>query len=198
MNEFAEESQWWRAIVAGDEAAFQQVYRLHFNMLYEYGMRLAANEELVKESIQQFFVKVWTNRATLGTVKRIRPYLLVSLRGMIYNKLRDEKRRRVTSLEDDYDFELVFSPESEYIQKESANQQLQALKQAMEQLTARQKEIIFLRYFQELEYNDIAEIMNISVKGAYKLTARSLESLREILDLSIIAVICLLKIAGSR
>ncbi|SEW43319.1 RNA polymerase sigma factor [Chitinophaga arvensicola] len=198
MEEFAEEPQLWRAIVDGDEAAFQQIYRLHFPMLYEYGMRLSANEELVKESIQQFFIKIWTNRAGLGAVKRIRPYLLVSLRGVIYNRLRDEKRRRISALEDDYDFELAFSPESVYIQKESSEQQQQALQQAMAQLTGRQKEIIFLRYYQELEYNEIAEIMNISVKGAYKLTARSLESLREILGLSVIAVICLLKIAASR
>lgn len=198
MEEIAEEPQWWPAMVDGDEAAFQQIYRLHFTMLYEYGMRLSANEELVKESIQQLFVKIWTNRAGLDTVKRVRPYLLVSLRGVVYNKLRDEKRRRITTLEEDYDFQLVFSPESAYIQKESSDQQLLALKQAMDQLTPRQKEIIFLRYFQEMEYNDIAEIMNISVKGAYKLTARSLESLREILDLSMIALICLLKIAASR
>ncbi|NSL87295.1 sigma-70 family RNA polymerase sigma factor [Chitinophaga sp. Mgbs1] len=198
MEEWADDPELWREIVNGNETAFQHLYRFHFTMLYEYGMRLCADEELVRESIQQLFVKLWTNRAGLDTVKRVRPYLLVSLRGMIYNKIRDAKRRRVTTLEDDYDFELVFSPESVYIEKESRHEQLAALQLAMEQLTGRQKEIIYLRYFQELSYDDIAAMMNISVKGAYKLTARALLTLREILHLSVITVILLLKTAAAK
>ncbi|WP_160712958.1 RNA polymerase sigma factor [Chitinophaga solisilvae] len=198
MEEWADDPELWREIVNGNETAFQHLYRFHFTMLYEYGMRLCADEELVRESIQQLFVKLWTNRTGLDTVKRVRPYLLVSLRGMIYNKIRDAKRRRVTTLEDDYDFELVFSPESVYIEKESRHEQLAALQLAMEQLTARQKEIIYLRYFQELSYDDIAAMMNISVKGAYKLTARALLTLREILHLSVITVILLLKTAAAK
>ncbi|MFB6457161.1 RNA polymerase sigma factor [Chitinophaga sp. Hz27] len=198
MQIMTDDNELWKAIVGGDDNSFQQVYHTHFTMLYEYGMRFSAEEELIKECIQQLFVKIWTNRSNLGEVNRIKPYLLFSLRTIIYNKFRDEKRRRISELAESYDFELEFSPEAAYIQREVNDHKLTALKVAMEQLTPRQKEIIYLRYFQELDYKEIASIMDVSVKGAYKLAARSLEALREILDISLVAVICLLKVAASK
>ncbi|SHL22247.1 RNA polymerase sigma factor, sigma-70 family [Chitinophaga jiangningensis] len=188
----------WQLLLAGDDRSFQQVYRSHFSMLYEYGMRFSDEEDFVKECIQQLFVKIWTNKDSLAAVTKIKPYLLFSLRAIIYNKFRDEKRRRINGLEEDYDFELEFSPEASYIEREVTEKKLAALKAAMEQLTPRQKEIIYLRYFQELDYKEIAAVMDVSVKGAYKLSARSLEALREIMDISLITLICLLKIAASR
>ncbi|WP_167017904.1 RNA polymerase sigma factor [Chitinophaga sp. Cy-1792] len=198
MQIITDDIELWQAIVAGDEHSFQQVYRAHFTMLYEYGMRFTGDEAMIRECIQQLFVKLWTNKATLTEMKRIKPYLLFSLRAIIYNKFRDEKRRRINELEESYDFELEFSPEAAYIQRETNDRKLAALKAAMERLTPRQKEIIYLRYFQELDYKEIASIMDVTVKGAYKLTARSLEALRDLLDISLVAVICLLKAAASQ
>ncbi|MBV7529221.1 RNA polymerase sigma factor [Chitinophaga sp. sic0106] len=192
------DNELWQLLLAGDDHSFQQVYRSHFSMLYEYGMRFSEEEDFVKECIQQLFVKIWTNKNSLAATTKIKPYLLFSLRAIIYNKFRDEKRRRINNLEDDYDFELEFSPEAAYIEREVNEKKLAALQAAMEQLTPRQKEIIYLRYYQELDYKEIASIMDVSVKGAYKLSARSLEALREIMDISLITLICLLKVAASR
>ena len=87
-------------------------------------------------------------------------------------------------MNDDHPFEMVFSVESEFIKKETHSSQAQQLLQALNQLTPRQKEVIFLRYFEELEYEEIAAIMDITVKATYKLTARGLEALRQILGVS--------------
>jgi RNA polymerase sigma factor (sigma-70 family) len=81
-------------------------------------------------------------------------------------------------------FEVIFSVESDYIKKETSSVQNQKLTDALNLLTPRQKEVIYLRYFQELEYAEIAGIMEITVKGVYKLTARGLETLRQILNIS--------------
>ncbi|RAJ79090.1 RNA polymerase sigma factor (sigma-70 family) [Chitinophaga dinghuensis] len=193
MYAITDDTLLWEAVVSGDERAFEEVYQSAFPTLYEYGMRFIRDEAFVEESIQQLFVKVWTNKATLTNVRRIRPYLLFSLRTLIYNKIRDAKRKRISELDADYDFELEFSPESLLIRKETDAERLRSLQAALDQLTPRQKEIIFLRYYQGLDYKDITEIMDISLKGAYKLTARSLDTLRGILGLSVVAVILLLK-----
>jgi RNA polymerase sigma factor (sigma-70 family) len=90
---------------------------------------------------------------------------------------------------------MVFSVESEFIKKENQSVQTQKLIEALNQLTARQKEVIYLRYFEEMEYEEIAGIMNITVKATYKLTARGLDALRQILDVSPSSLILFLALA---
>lgn len=174
----------WQSFKEGDRDAFQRIYFQHFPHLYEYGMRLSGKDELVKDCIHDLFVKLWNNKSNLGDVKAVRPYLLVSLRTVIYNKLQQSSRTVSTDMNDDHPFEMVFSVESEFIKKETHSSKAQQLLQALNQLTPRQKEVIFLRYFEELEYEEIAAIMDITVKATYKLTARGLEALRQILGVS--------------
>jgi RNA polymerase sigma factor (sigma-70 family) len=54
----------------------------------------------------------------------------------------------------------------------------------MDQLTPRQREVIYLRFFEELSYEEIAGMLDISVKGAYKLSYRALDALKELLKIS--------------
>jgi RNA polymerase sigma factor (sigma-70 family) len=65
----------------------------------------------------------------------------------------------------------------------------------MNSLSARQKEVIYLRYFEELSYDEIASIMHISVKATYKLSARALDSLRQILNVSNASLFILIALA---
>ncbi|MGX5816918.1 RNA polymerase sigma factor [Chitinophaga lutea] len=186
----------WNAFRDGDEAAFTMIYDRYFDRLYEYGMRLHAEESLVKDAIQEQFIKLWTNRRTLSANVSVRPYLLVSLRGNIYNRLRTGATKLVAFDQEAHDFRAQFSAESAYIRREEQNEDQRRLLDALNRLNPRQKEMIYLRYFEELDYDAIADIMGISVKGVYKLNARALEKLRDILQLSIPAILTLL--AGLR
>jgi len=183
----------WEALQQGSQQAFATIYDRYFERLYEYGMRLHPDDDLVKDAIQELFIKLWTNKDTLSTPVNPRPYLLVALRSTIYNRLRPHKNRVVISLDQQHhDFLAHFSPESAYIKKEQLQAQHQQLLNALNQLNARQKEILYLRFFEELDYESIATIMNISVKGAYKLSARALQNMRDILQVSSAVLITLL------
>jgi len=193
MPEIAnDDSSLWQSFKEGNKDSFQAIYFHHFPHLYEYGMRLAANKELVKDCIHDLFVKLWNNKSNLGDVSAIRGYLLVSLRTTVYNKLQQSSRLVMTELNDSFPFDMVFSVESEFIQNETRSAQMQQLVEALNRLTARQKEVIYLRYFEELDYEDIATIMNITVKATYKLTARGLESLRQIMNVCVPSVVTLM------
>ncbi len=147
-------------------------------------MRIVNDKELVKDAIHDLFVKLWNSKSNLGDVTAIRSYLLVSLRSTLYNRLKQNKRTVVKEINEEHQFEMVFSVESDFIKKETKSAQAQKLIDALNQLTPRQKEIIYLRYFEELDYEEIASIMNITVKATYKLSARGLEALRQILNIS--------------
>jgi RNA polymerase sigma factor (sigma-70 family) len=183
----------WESLQQGSQQAFATIYDRYFNRLYEYGMRLHPDEDLVKDAIQELFIKLWTNKDTLSTSVNPRPYLLVSLRSTIYNRLRPRKNAIVVAFDQEqHDFLAHFSAESAYIKKEQLQAQHQQLLNALNQLNARQKEILYLRYFEELDYESIAAIMNLSVKGAYKLSARALQNMRDILQVSAAVLITLL------
>lgn len=183
----------WEALQQGNQQAFATIYDRHFQRLYEYGMRLHPDEDLVKDAIQELFIKLWTNKSTLSTAVNPRPYLLVSLRSTIYNRLRPKKNVTLVAFDQEqHDFLAHFSAESAYIKKEQLQAQQQQLLDALNQLNARQKEILYLRYFEELDYESIAAIMDLSVKGAYKLSARALQNMRDILQVSTAVLLTLL------
>jgi RNA polymerase sigma factor (sigma-70 family) len=182
----------WQLFKSGDKESFQSIYFSHFNNLYEYGIRIVNDKELVKDSIHDLFLKLWNNRANLGDIQSIRPYLLVSLRGILYNKQEKISRVKLVEIDEQLPFEMVFSVESIFIRKETQSAQTQKLIGALNQLTPRQKEVIYLRYFEELDYEEIATIMEINVKATYKLVARGLDTLRSLLNLSNTSLLILL------
>jgi len=181
MNTIADDSLLWQAFKGGNEQAFQQIYSSTFHNLFEYGLRILPDSEMVKDSIHDLFVKIWNNRSNLAEVQKIKPYLLVSLRSLIYNKIEQSNRRPTSSFDgpDNSHFEMAFTVEPEYLTREDKTEQLRLLTMALNQLTPRQKELIYLRYFEELGYEEIAQLLDITVKATYKLMARALTILRE-------------------
>ncbi|ANH82854.1 hypothetical protein A8C56_19355 [Niabella ginsenosidivorans] len=182
----------WQSLKEGKQEALASIYFNHFKSLYEYGLRITGDEELVKDTIQDLFIKIWTNRSNFENISKIRPYLLVSLRSALYNKIQQNGKRPVRALNTKDEFEMVFSAESKYIAGEARSLQTQKLLAALNQLTPKQKEIIYLRYFEELDYEEIVRVMNSSLKAVYKLKARGLDALKQLLHLSDILLIVLL------
>ena len=185
MNNLAENDPFlWQAFQEGDRDSFAKIYHRYFNNLYEYGARILEDRELVKDCIHDLFIKLWSNKRNLGSVSNVRSYLLVSLRGTIYNRIQSNSKHRSQEIEEDQNFELNFSVENDLIRREQLNANAEELLKSINQLTTRQKEFIYLRYFEDMNYEEIAVILNISTKATYKLSARSLESLRGIYNLS--------------
>jgi RNA polymerase sigma factor (sigma-70 family) len=190
-----DDSALWKSFKGGDRDSFQALYFNNFKSLYEYGIRVGGDKELVKDCIHDLFVKLWSSKSQLSEVTAVRSYLLVSLKRTIYNKLRQDSRAPVYEVTEQMPFEMVFSVESDYIRKETHSVQTQQLIDALNQLTPRQKEVIYLRYIEGMGFEEIAALMDITVKATYKLTARGLETLRQILDTSTPPLLLLLALS---
>lgn len=182
----------WLRLLKGDRMALNQIYRLHANALFQYGIRLLHEENSVQDCIHDLFLKIWTNHARLSPTDNIRYYLISSLRNVIINYRSQEGKFAHLELEERDGFAMDFTVESQYILKEEQSEKAIQLAEAMNQLTGRQKEIIYLRYFEELDYDQISEMMDLTKKAAYKLGARALEALREILQVEKVVLIALL------
>jgi len=182
----------WQKFKDGDPQTFEWIYNTYSPALYEYGMRMLQHEDSVKDAIHDLFVKLWQNRNSYSATNNIRYYLLAALRNTIFTLKGLEKRFPQVELNDAIGFNLVFTAETEYIRNEELSSQTANLLAATNKLSARQKEIIYLRFFEEMNYDQIAEVMNISVKAAYKLSARALDALRIVMNIPVSTIAFLL------
>lgn len=143
-------------------------------------MRKLNNEAQVKDCIQDLFVKLWMRRSTIGVTDNIKYYLLASLKHLLINTGMQQARTPVDSIDEPGVFTLQFTTQTG---GERPGQPDARLLAALNQLTGRQKEVLYLRYFEEMSYEQIAELMDISVKGIYKLNYRALDALKELMQL---------------
>ena len=174
-----EESQkLWQEYRAGDRYALANLMERSYPDLFSWGMRLHNDREFVKDCIQDMFLSLWKMQETIASVDNVRSYLLVVLKSRMLRELSKKERKLHVSLTDDYAFSVEFSADLRLIDEEHEVYQLRKLEQVMNQLPARQKELIYLRFYQNLSFEQIAEIMQLGRQSVYNLLQKSLLSLR--------------------
>ena len=172
----------WLKFAAGDNQALEEIYRTYYQQLYTYGYKWLRNSTLVEDCIQDLFIKLMRNRENLALPNSVRNYLFTSLRMMALDKLKG-RSYDVLFLDEEHgkDFPLEWSFDEEMIRNEEDKIRYRRLQEALDTLTPRQREAIFLRYIQGISYEEVSGILELSPKATYKLVARALASLKEIL-----------------
>lgn len=161
--------------------AYNEILNLHYASFYEYGLRMfgSSSTELVEDTIQDFFVEIWTSRERLGEAKSIKAYLLSSFkRRLIKEKEKAKKFVANSDLSENYEFEVQFSVERKIIESETTSVNSKKLKILLNQLSGRQKEAIFLRFYQKMDYSDIAEVMKINNHSVVNLVSDGVRILK--------------------
>lgn len=169
----------WNEFREGSELAFTAIYKRFIYDLYHYGERLTDDKELIEDSIHDFFVELWKQRKSYGEVSNLKFYLL---KGFKYKLLKNIKKGKKLPLQfkidEEYDFKIVFSKEAELIAGQISEAQKANVLKSINALSRREKEAITLRFYDGLSYEEIAEAMSLSIKSAYKLMYRALETLK--------------------
>ena len=133
---------------AGNMAAFSQLYDLHVNILFNYGLKLTLDKELLKDCIHDIFVKLYTKKDELGTIDNLKSYLFISLK----NKLCDELRKRMymsdTAVEE-VNAAVPTDVEDDYVEEEKRRNEFSLVKRLLDQLSPRQREALTLYYSEE-------------------------------------------------
>ena len=162
---------------AGNMAAFSQLYNLHINVLFNYGLKLTIDKELLKDCIHDIFVKLYTKKDELGTIDNLRSYLFISLK----NKLCDELRRRMYMTDTAVEEVSISTPtdvEDDYMEEEQRKNEFSLVRRLLDQLSPRQREALTLYYIEEKKDEDICEIMNMNYQSVRNLMHRGLTKLR--------------------
>ena len=182
----------WAEFKKGDSDAFYKIYDLNYPSLYNYGMRISGNEELTRDSIHDLFLELWESKSRINIGFGIKPYLIKFLRNIIVDKLND--RKKLVTTQDNYYFEsdrmeFLLSQEDIIINNDNIASNHKLLSNAINSLTNRQKEIIFLRFYNNLNYKEIANITNIKYQSVRNLISEALHKLRDLLVMLIVLIV---------
>ena len=177
-SQFREDVLLWDSLRKGNDIAFSTLYKKYVQSLFNYGMHIHPNRDLIKDCIQELFIKFWEKRESLGSIEKVSFYLFRSFKNLLFHKIEisSKKSPLTQDLIDQMAPELPV--ENFYINSEMVDQRIIRLKKAVLLLTDRQREVILLRFFQGFEAKEIAEIMNLSIPGVHNLLSLTIKSLR--------------------
>ena len=169
----------WTLYRAGNPEALSLLYSRHVKSLYAYGRKFNPDSDGVKDGIQDLFSELMQKSTSVSETASVKNYLMKSLR----RKLLAESRKRVLwSLSDDYAFELIPSLEEQWVEDQVSQEAANQVRRAISQLTNRQREIIYLKFYHDLDNQSIAEVMSLTYPAVCNLISKSLKAIRTLLS----------------
>ncbi|RZA01182.1 MAG: sigma-70 family RNA polymerase sigma factor [Sphingobacteriaceae bacterium] len=167
----------WLNFRAGDHKAYTLLLRKHANVLFSYGCKFSKDEDFVKDCIQDVFFELWNRREKISQAANVKAYLFKSLRLRIFRE--QSKWNNSSSFEDSFLFEDDFNIESHLIQEQTSKEIRQKLQTILTGLTQRQKEILYLHFFEDMDHDGIGRTMGLNRQSVYNLLYRSITTLRK-------------------
>ena len=188
----------WYRFKTGSERDFARLFDRYSNLLFSYGLTIESDRDLVKDCIQDLFVALWQQRRQLADVKSVKIYLITALRrSLLKHKVAS---RRTKQQQADYAVSANVSScpaDGALLSLENVALQDQLLMKAVNQLPNRQREAVFLRFYEALSYEEISAVMSLGYQVVRNLVHRAMKTLRSELArfravfLDILAVVAL-------
>ena len=172
--------QLWDEFRSGNKSSFERLMQAHYRNLYAYGTKFRKDHEFVKDCLQDLFLELWKNRATLGTTNYVKSYLFKCVRNKIFRTLQKNRwHLQAAQLDEDYAFDVEFSIEHHLIREQTLRDTASRFSKVLNTLPKRQKEIIYLRFYQDLEISEIVKVMEINAQSVYNLINKALSNMRD-------------------
>jgi len=187
VNEY--ESLLWDRFRHGDRAAHSEIMEKYAQPLFNYGYQICRDREIVKDCIQEVFFELWTRRANISPVSCVRWYLIKSIRTRIF---KDQLKWNINEqLNDEYMFTVEFNIESQMIHDTEHREFITKVQDVINLLPPRQREIMYLRFYQDMDFNQIGEIMNINRQSIHNLLQKAYKSFRaEWIIVFLVQILC--------
>lgn len=166
----------WEQLRNGNKAALAELFERYFTQLYNFGRKICSDEEQVKDCIQDLFLEIWNQNNKMSLLS-VRAYLTKALQ---YKLIRIKKKSQlIQTFDGNGDDFFDLSHETFVIQNEMDTEKVKQLLTSMQQLPKRQQEIIYLKYFLNLSYEEICSVMEIQYQVARNQVSSAIKSLKK-------------------
>ncbi|MBW8333272.1 MAG: sigma-70 family RNA polymerase sigma factor [Prolixibacteraceae bacterium] len=169
----------WQKFMEGDDDALSSIYFEFFDLLLNFGMKYSCDRTFVEDCIQNLFVDLLKNRQKQKHVENIRFYLMKALRNQMASEKRKTQKLIPIDQPSEADFRISYSVEKSLIASETDEMRSRFLQMVIKDLTARQKEALYLKFNCGFDYIQISELMQISVESTRTMVYRTLKSLKD-------------------
>lgn len=159
----------------GEHAALEQLYMSYYNRLIGYGLKYCPDRNLLKDSINNTFLYIWEKRASLSEANHVGNYIFRSFQRQLEKDLK--KSQGFEALGGDESL-YCESDEMTLIQDQDERIRVRTLKEAILKLPKRQRELILLRYYEGLSYDQISEKTGLSKRTVYNHIHTAIGSLK--------------------
>ena len=183
MHPFDNHEVLLEALQKGEEKAFVYLFDRYYEGLLNYAGRIVRETELAHDLVQEIFCKLYEDHVNLNVHLSVKSYLYKSVYNSCLNEIKHQKVVRNYAdreLLDFYFSEIMQTPEAELaLLGEDINN---ALREAIDKLPERCREVFMLSKLEELSNKEIAERLNISVKTVEVQMTKALFRLRKELE----------------
>lgn len=179
-------ADWESYIQKGDQEAFSRIYYSHYDLLYYVGLKYISDIQVIEDSIQNIFIYLLKHRNKLMSVSNVKGYLLKSFRRQLFYDLKKQNKLSLSNQFTEAQFDYFNNTQQASLDKEENEELNNALKKSLSKLSARQQEIIYLRFDCDLSYEEISGILEISVDSCYKSVYRSIKTMKADIELMLV------------
>ena len=162
----------WHKFLDNDMDAFHEIYRENYQALFSYAMRFYYDKASAEDCLQSMFLNIFNSRIKLPSVKNVKAYLMKSLRNQILNS----KRTKID------DFPLIKDSEFDFKKKGLNENVYKQLKELINKLSPRERELVYLKYFHGLRSTEISTLLNIEYQTVRNILANAITKMRKLGD----------------
>ncbi|GAB3913353.1 sigma-70 family RNA polymerase sigma factor [Larkinella knui] len=173
------DEQLWQQFREGNRRAFEQIITRHYTSLFRFGTRFTKDIGLIEDCLHDLFVYIWEKRQSVGSTDSIRKYLFKSFRHKMLLELQRAYRRGWVSEDEAAELAPEQNFEDTLFFLENERLTTHKIKEAVSHLPVRQQEALYLRYFEGLDIDQIAQIMTINRQSVSNHLHKALTFLRE-------------------
>jgi len=169
-------------VAEGDEAAFQELIEFHQSAVIGTVAKMLGTASEAEDVAQMVFIRVWKSAARYQPTAKFTTWLFTITRNLVFNEMRRRKRRKETSIEEgEENFHVTIAddpsrrPDAEALEGELARK----IDEAIQALPEKQRMAVILRRFENAPYEEIGEILDLSLPAVKSLLFRARAQLRE-------------------
>ncbi len=179
----AQDLRWMERIKTGDEVAFRELIEAHQRRIIGTIAKMISDESEAEDIAQQVFIRVWKSAARYEPTAKFTTWLFKITRNLVFNELRRRKRHPAQLLDalnsDDRPMQApdlgVKAPDTALLDEEMQG----AIQQAIDELPETQRMAVILRRYDDIPYEEIGEILDLSVPAVKSVLFRARTELRE-------------------
>lgn len=168
----------WQAYRAGDKQALGFLAERYYRVLKHYGLKFMVDEAVVDDCIQELFLQLWQNRPHINETNSVRHYLLKALRHHVLQHIRATKQFAQQELDWDTSVADEMDSETLLIRQETFASLTKTIQEQLATLPAREREALYLRYYENLSIPEIASIMHVNRQSVSNFLQKALNKLR--------------------